>query len=126
MLFTLSSISAARLQGNLGFRAGVLYICLRLNGGFFLVIEPATEIFSLLLKHCHLMEKVSGLVLGRRLIPDRFGMLHPKAFNFALESLPLRTQLRGQRPGFNMVSEDSRLTLQFAKVSTKQIYIYTK
>jgi hypothetical protein len=113
------------LAGSLGFRTGVLCLCLHPNGGIFPVVEPAIEIFSLLLKHRHFIEKISTLFLGRRLIPARFGMLHPKALNFSLESFPLETQQRGQRPGCNMVREDCRLMLQqFAKVSTEQKYLY--
>jgi hypothetical protein len=104
----------------LGLHAGALFLYLCLSGGFFLVVESTIDIFFLLLKHRHLIEKVSALVLGRRLNPVRFGMLHLKALNFSLESFPLGMHLRGQRPGRNMVSEDSCLALQLAKVNNKK------
>jgi hypothetical protein len=47
-------------------------------------------------------------------------MLHSKALNFSLESFPLGTKLQGrnvyQRPGRNVVDENSHLALQLTKV----------
>jgi hypothetical protein len=51
-------------------------------------------------------------------------MLRPKALNPALEPFPFGTQLRGQRPRRNVVSEDRRLALQFAKVKKAKDYTY--
>jgi hypothetical protein len=111
------------LAGSLDLRAGTFSLCLRLSGGVLIIIEPTIQIFILFFKHSHLIEKVSALVLGRRLVPNSFGVLHTKALYFALQPFPLETQLRGrnihQHPGRNLIGEDSRLTLQKSRLAKK-------
>jgi hypothetical protein len=70
------------LMGSLGLCNGVLRILL-------LIVKSAAEVLFFLLKFCHLVEKVSTLIFGHRLVLDYFGMLCLKALNPTLEPFPL-------------------------------------
>ena len=107
------------LAGRLGLHAGVLRI-------FFFIIKSTIEILFFLLKWHHLLENVSALIFGRRLIPNRLSMLRPKALNPTLKSFPLGNQLRGQRPRSNLLGEGRYLTSKFPNsIQQNNIYIHT-
>jgi hypothetical protein len=113
---------SSTLASSLGLHSGTFSLCLCLHDNILLIIEPTTKIFILFFKRSHLIEKVSALVLGCRLVPGSFDVLHPKALYFSLQPSPIEMQLRGhnihQRPDRNLISEDSRLTLQKSRLKT--------